>query len=175
MNSSKAKETLKQLPESELSSVSEAPWHTFPKELVRDELVRRLKLRKDLSPEIRTIKYREIIDYYRRFMDKDAFDEWSLVISEIEELNFKPFEHSEKVKTQIKEMEEHHRQKRELNLLSPEVFEGKTKPGDWRPNKTEVCPVCQGLGIGIDSRMCSKCSGRGFISGSRVHRHTPKF
>jgi DnaJ-class molecular chaperone len=51
----------------------------------------------------------------------------------------------------------------ELQAQSGDPFAGKTKPGDWRPPKTDLCPVCDGKGKGVDQRICSKCSGRGFI------------
>ena len=163
MNLVQVKEILQQLPHSEFASVSTAPWSKYPKDLVRDELVRRLKLQKDLSPEARAFEYQEIIRYFRIFSNHDAVEELNLVATEIDRLDSKSVNFLSKVNelNEASLQTDLHLQK--LHSQSEDHFEGKAKPGDWRPDKADLCPVCQGNGKGNDSRMCSKCSGRGFL------------
>jgi hypothetical protein len=164
MNLAQAKEILKQLPHSEFASVSTAPWSKYPAALVRDELVRRLKLQENISPQTRAIKYQEIISFFRMKSNHDAFEELNLIVTELDSLDFKVVDYSSKVNELNEDGLKTDLQLEKLLLQNEDLFEGKTKPGDWRPNKTELCPVCHGNGQGNDSRMCSKCVGRGFIS-----------
>ncbi|TXI81838.1 MAG: hypothetical protein E6Q39_00560 [Crocinitomicaceae bacterium] len=69
----------------------------------------------------------------------------------------------ESSRARLEEMNEHYRQLSVLYSQRDDPFEGKTKPGDWRPDGAELCPVCNGNGKGTDQRICGKCSGRGFI------------
>jgi hypothetical protein len=164
INSAQAAEALQKIPTVEFESSFNSPWYNFPAELVRDELVRRLKLRIDLSVDAKKVKYKEIIDRYRTVGKAGSMDRLIKELSEIEESHWEPFSRTmEASKARIEEMNAHFRQWAEIHSQRDDPFEGKAKPGDWRPDGTELCPVCGGDGRGADSRMCGKCGGRGFI------------
>jgi len=167
-NPEQAVEALRKISDAEFESPLTAPWSKFPAELVRDELVRRLKLRKDLSWEAKKVKFNAIIERFRMissppldlsWMDQDAVDQ-----SSGEDVRHVLESSEARLKARIEEMTEHHRQLSDLYSQRDDSFEGKAKPGDWKPEGAEICPVCNGIGTGRDGRICGKCSGRGFIS-----------
>jgi hypothetical protein len=120
-----------------------------------------LKLRSDLSIDDKKRKYKRIIERFRIATDAES---WVRAADELTEIDFSNGEKFMlRVKMQKEEMEKHHRQMSELRAQRGDPFEGKTKPGDWRRNGTELCPVCGGDGKGADQRICGKCSGRGYI------------
>lgn len=153
--------SLQKIADSEFDRILDSPWRRFPPAAVRDELIRRLKLRSDLSLDDKKLKYKKTLERFRIATDAES---WVLAADEFTEIDFS---NGEKfllnVKMRNEEMEKHQRQMSELRALRGDPFEGKTKPGDWRPNGTELCPVCDGKGKGADQRICGKCSGRGFI------------
>ena len=168
MDLTQIKEALRQTPDVEFNSGVNSAWNKFPAELVRDELVHRLKLLPDLSTDTKKIKFNEIIDRYHEAVNLASFRALSDDFMQMDEF-FGPNARSsskaylDKRKALFEEMMEHHRQLAEFRSKRPDPFDGKVKPGDWRPDGTEVCPVCQGIGKGSDRRLCSKCSGKGFI------------
>ncbi len=160
----KAVEALQKIPDAEFESLFNSPWYKFPSELVRDELVRRLKLRSVLSVEAKKVQYKAIIDRYRMIGNVASLDRFFTELAEADEGSREAFQRAmEARRTRIEEMNEHYRQLGELHSQRDDPFEGKAKPGDWRPDGTELCPVCGGGGKGAEGRMCGKCSGRGFI------------
>lgn len=127
---------------------------------VRDELVRRLKSNGDLTPEQRNVQYERIIDLYRSPTYDFAF------IKSLDELpTFKggnsPF--ADSLQKRIDALIAHHQKMEEIHGPRQDPYEGKARPGDWRPKGTEPCPVCQGSGSGSGNRMCTKCGGRGHV------------
>jgi hypothetical protein len=163
INPAQAIEALQQIPDAQFDSVFNSPWTKFPTELVRDELVRRLRLRDDLSLDAKKVKYREIIDRSRMVSNPP----WGLFsgnpTNENELFGERFLRSLERSRARLEEMNEHYRQLSALHSQRDDPFEGKTKPGDWRPVGAELCPVCDGNGKGADQRICGKCSGRGFI------------
>ena len=155
---------LQKIPDSEFDRPFDSPWYKFPAELVRDELVRRLKLREDLSLDEKRIKYKEIIDRFRTIGNIAAWEQFQNDVANIDE-GFKDsfLRALESSKARTEELNEHYRQLHERHSLQEDPFEGKAKPGDWRPDGAELCPVCAGGGKGAEGRMCGQCSGRGFI------------
>jgi hypothetical protein len=153
--------SLQKIADSEFDRIFDSPWSGFPPAAVRDELIRRLKLRSDLSLDDKKLQYKKILERFRIATDAES---WVRAAEEFTEIDFSNGENFMlRVNKRTEEMEKHHRQMSELRTQRGDLFEGKTKPGDWRPNKTELCPVCDGKGKGADHRICSKCSGRGFI------------
>ncbi len=164
MNTEQSRDALQKITDSEFDRIFDSPWYKFPAELVREELIRRLKLREDLSIDAKRIKYKEIIDRFKTVGDVAAWEQFQNEIANMDEgFNASFLLAMESSKTRTEEMNEHYRQLRELHSLREDPFEGKTKPGDWRPEGTELCPACGGCGKGAGGRMCGKCSGRGFI------------
>jgi hypothetical protein len=161
MKTEQAFDSLQKIADSEFDRILDSPWRRFPPAAVRDEMIRRLKLRSDLSIDDKKLKYKKIIERFRIATDAESW------VRAADELNDIDFSNSEKfmlrLKMQKEEMEKHHRQMSELHAQRGDPFEGKAKPGDWRPKETELCPVCDGKGKGADQRICGKCSGRGFI------------
>jgi DnaJ-class molecular chaperone len=156
---------LKKLDEKDFDSSLNSAWFKFPPELVRNELARRLKLRTDLSIDAKRDKYKQIVDRYQRIAQQASFSDNFL--DELSELfgdggsdwEARTLARSEAVKSRI----EQDLQSRERQPQRSDSFEGKTKPGDWRPDRSESCPVCSGIGTGLDQRVCRTCSGRGFM------------
>lgn len=164
VNYEQAIEALKKIPDAQFERLFNSPWYEFPANLVRDELIRRLKLRTDLSLDAKKVRYKEIIDRFRMIGNVAALDRFTQELSEVDESSRAAFRlDMESRKARIEEMNEHYRQLGELHSQREDPFEGKAKPGDWRPDGCELCPVCGGAGNGADGRMCGKCSGRGFI------------
>jgi DnaJ-class molecular chaperone len=164
MEKEKIIDLLQKLPDSEFNKVFASPWSNFPSELVRDEMVRRLKLMKGLSLDERQTKYREIIKRYQVAEISNNMDNLICEVTGIDGFSMESLQRGfEKSKIHEQEISEHQRQLRNLHEQLEDQFEGKAKPGDWRPEGTELCPVCVGNGKGADARMCGKCSGRGFI------------
>lgn len=161
MTHEKITDLLQKIADSEFDRILDSPWRRFPPAAVRDELIRRLKLRSDLSLDDKKLKYKKILERYRMVADAGSF------INLMDELDGVDFSEGEErmlsVKMQIEATVKHHRQMSELRAQRGETFDGKTKPGDWRRNGIELCPVCDGKGTGADQRICGKCSGRGFI------------
>lgn len=154
-------DSLQKIADSEFDRILDSPWRRFPPEDVRDELIRRLKLRSDLSLDDKKLKYKKILERFRIATDAES---WVRAADQFTEIDFSNGEKFMlRLKMQKEEMEKHHRQMSELRVQRGDPFEGKTKPGDWRRNGTELCPVCDGNGKGADQRICGKCSGRGFI------------
>jgi hypothetical protein len=161
MTPEKIIDLLKKITDSEFDRIFDSPWRRFPPAAVRDELIRRLKLRSDLSLDDKKLKYKKILDQFRIATDAES---WVRAADEFTEIDFSNGEKFMlRAKMRNEEMEKHHRQMSELRAQRGDPFEGKTKPGDWRPKGTELCPVCDGKGKGADQRICGKCSGRGFI------------
>lgn len=154
-------ESLQKIADAEFDRILDSTWRRFPPEAVRDELVRRLKLRSDLSLDDKKLRYKKILERYRMEADAGSFTH---LIDEIGEMDFsKGEERMLSVKMQIEAMGKHDRQMSELRAQRGDPFVGKTKPGDWRPKGKEMCPACFGNGKGADQRICGKCGGRGFI------------
>ena len=154
-------DSLQKIADSEFDRILDSPWRRFPPEDVRDELIRRLKLRSDLSLDDKKLKYKKILERFRIATDAESWVRAADQLTEIDISNGEKFMLRAKMRNE--EMEKHHRQMSELRAERGDPFEGKTKPGDWRPKGTELCPVCDGKGKGADQRICGKCSGRGFI------------
>lgn len=158
-------ELLQKLPDSDFEKkLFNSIWHKYPAELLRDEMIRRLRLRNELSLEQKKIKFKEIIDLcYWSSNTKNAKN----TVSEIFEQDSSFHEYFQRAieRSKVTELElsEHNHQLHELHSQETDQFAGKSKPGDWRPDRTELCPVCSGQGRGSQGRMCQKCSGRGFI------------
>lgn len=165
MKLQQANDSLQKIADSEFERIFDSPWHRFPPVAVRDELIRRLKLRVDLSIDDKRVKYKEILDRFQIFASPKSWDRLMKELSEIEAVTqTEKFKHDKTLReARIKEMDEHYRQLREIHSQRDDPFAGKSKPGDWRPDKSELCPVCDGNGKGADKRICGKCSGRGFI------------
>ena len=167
MNSAQTIEALKNIPDVEFESILNSLWYKYPPELVRDELVRRLKLRNDLTFDEKKLKYKEIVDRFRIIGNSKSFDSFLTDLAEIDDGSVEKFQRfMDSSKSRSEAMNEHFRQLVELHSKLDDPFEGKNKPGDWRPEGAELCPVCDGNGKGADGRMCKKCSGRGFITRS---------
>jgi hypothetical protein len=161
MKPERAIDSLQKIADTEFDRIHNSPWHRFPPAAVKDELIRRLKLRTDLSLDDKKVKYKEILERFRMLADAESLDR---VASELTEIDFsKGEEFMRSIQMRKEEMEESHRQLYELSAQHGDPFKGKNKPGDWRPNGKEVCPVCDGNGKGADQRICGKCIGRGFI------------
>jgi hypothetical protein len=154
-------DSLQKIADSEFDRILDSPWRRFPPASVRDELIRRLKLRSDLSLNDKKLKYKRILERFRMVVDAESW------VSAADSLTEMDFSNGEKfmlrLQIQKEEMEKHQRQMSELRVQRGDPFMGKTKPGDWRPKGNELCPVCDGNGKGADRRICGKCSGRGFI------------
>lgn len=164
-NSEKAIEALRGMADADFEKPVNSPWYIFPADLVRDELVRRLKLRNDISLEAKKVRYKEIIDRYRVVRNVASLARDAEQVTETDkDLSDALRRAMESRKALDSDMKEHYRQLREIHSQHHDPFEGKAKPGDWRFDGTELCPVCGGIGKGIDNRMCGKCNGRGFIS-----------
>lgn len=154
-------ESLQKIADAEFDRIFDSPWRRFPSVAVRDELIRRLKLRSDLSLDDKKLKYKKILEKFRMVADAES---WVRAADELNEIDFSNGEKFMlRLQVQKEEAEKHRLQMSELNTLRDDPFEGKTKPGDWRPNGTESCFICDGNGKGADQRICGKCSGRGFI------------
>ena len=169
MDLAQLSEALRQISDVEFNKGSNSPWYKFPAELVRDELVRRLKVRSDISLESKKVKFQEIIDLYHRVKNSASIrksnDDFLNAFMELDASAFNPSQLTlDERKARLDYIMEHSLQLHNIHSQREDPFEGKTKPGDWRPDGTESCPVCQGDGKGTDSRLCSKCSGRGFIT-----------
>lgn len=160
MTTEQAVDSLQKIADTEFDRIFNSPWYKFPPELVRDELIRRLKLRTDLSLDSKKAQYKKIIDRFRMVMNTESWDQF---LSESTAPDAAWVQRLERAKTRIEEMNEHYRQLSDLHSQRDDPFVGKTKPGDWRPDGAELCPVCDGNGKGADQRICGKCSGRGFI------------
>jgi len=157
---------LQKLPDSEFEKkIFNSIWQKYPVELLRDEMIRRLRLRKDLSLELKKLKFKEIIDRcYWSTNTKNPTNMFGEIFEQDSSFNMNLQRALERSKVHELELNEHHRQLHELHSKREDQFEGKSKPGDWRPDGSELCPVCSGKGKGFDGRSCQKCSGRGFIS-----------
>eukprot|EP01041_Mallomonas_annulata_P024803 gene24803-45687_t len=148
----KAVEALRKIPDAEFESLFNSPWYKFPSELVRDELVRRLKLRTDLSVEAKKVHYKAIIDRYRMIGNVASLDRFFAELAEVDEGSREAFQRAiDASRARMEEMNEHYRQLGELHSQRDDPFEGKAKPGDWRPDGAELCPVCGGGGKGADA------------------------
>lgn len=163
--------TLRELPDHEFERSVDSPWKIYPPSMVRDELVRRLKLRKDLPFEAKRARFSEIVDRYnlttrslRGSSDTEVLD----LIAEIDGQGRDWWQKAEERRLRIEKMMEHdldhHRQLLDIWQLRDDHLIGKSKPGDWRPDGAEICPACSGSGTGADGRLCAKCSGKGFLS-----------
>ena len=156
---------LQKLPDSEFEKkIFNSIWQKYPAELLRDEMIRRLRLRKDLSLEQKKLKFREIIDLCNWSSNtKNAENMFGEIFEQDASLN-EIFQRAiERSKVHDLELNEHHSQLHELQSKREDQFEGKSKPGDWRPDGTELCPACNGKGKGAEGRSCQKCIGRGYI------------
>lgn len=161
MKPEQAIDALQKIADSEFDRILDSPWRRFPPAAVRDELIRRLKLRSDLSLEDKRLKYKKIVERFRMVADAESWVQITNSLTEIDLSNGEKF--MRRAQKQKEEMEKHHLQMKELRPQRGDPFVGKAKPGDWRPTGTELCPVCDGKGKGADQRICGKCSGRGFI------------
>lgn len=151
---------LQLLQDKDFESIFNSPWKKYPAHLIKDELIRRLKLRTDLSQDEKRVRFAKIINDARVLQAAESFNQFNEEISQIDIDAAKDW--FAKSKARVEEMNKHHQQLAEFHRSKNDPFEGKSKPGDWRPDGTEVCPVCSGVGKGIGGRICSKCSGRGF-------------
>jgi hypothetical protein len=163
-NPEQAIDALRKISDAEFDRIFDSPWHRFPAELVRNELIRRLKNRRDLSLDAKKVAYKQVIDRYYTIRNMAILESFWQEISEVNKdvmrISRSMLESSQ---NNIEWMNEHARQLRDIHSRRNNSFEGKSKPGDWRPDGTEVCPACDGDGKGAAGRMCAKCSGRGFI------------
>ena len=151
---------LQLLQDTDFESIFNSPWKKYPSILIKEELIRRLKLRADLSQGEKRVLFVKIINDVRLVQGVEAFNQFNEQISQIDVDESKAW--LPKRNARLEEMTQHHQQLAEFHRSKNDPFEGKNKPGDWRPDGTEVCPVCSGVGKGLEGRICSKCSGRGF-------------
>ncbi len=167
MNSEKnnlLKAELKLLQDKDLKSPSNSLLQKYSSTLVKDEQIRRLKLRLDLSVEVRKDMYSKIISDSRRRELSEDFNQFFRIHNDAQAFNNEKVTLlHERIRAQSAEQAENHKQLAAIHRNKGDPFEGKTKPGDWRPDGTENCPACNGSGKGTEGRICSKCGGRGFI------------
>ena len=78
-------DSLQKIADSEFDRILDSPWRKFPPRDVRDELIRRLKLRSDLSMADKKLKFKEIHERFRMVSDSESFIN---LMDEIGEMDF---------------------------------------------------------------------------------------
>jgi len=66
-------DSLQKIADSEFDRILDSPWRRFPPASVRDELIRRLKLRSDLSLNDKKLKYKRILERFRMVFDAESW------------------------------------------------------------------------------------------------------
>lgn len=134
----------------------------YPAHLVRDELVRRLKKRNDLSSDEKKIVFKKIIKIFQRISSNTSFDFSSIDLSLFNERKLST---DEMYRLDLKMQFEKQRdfELSELYKLKRENTEPHIKTHYSKTKDSTECFKCNGLGI-INGKACLKCLGRGFLT-----------